>query len=48
MVPLKPGKDVDGKSIHYNHGKMDPLYESIAASGIPLIFHIGEAIPTAA
>jgi predicted TIM-barrel fold metal-dependent hydrolase len=47
MVPLKPGKDVDGKTIHYNHGKMDPLYEAIAESGIPLIFHIGEAIPTA-
>ena len=47
MVPLKPGKDVDGKSIHYNHGKMDLLYEAIADSGIPLIFHIGEAVPTA-
>jgi len=47
MVPLKPGKDVDGKTIHYNHGKMDPLYEAIADSGIPIIFHIGEAIPTA-
>ncbi len=47
MVPLKPGKDVDGKTIHYNHGRMDPLYEAIAESGIPLIFHIGEAIPTA-
>jgi predicted TIM-barrel fold metal-dependent hydrolase len=47
MVPLKPGKDADGKSIHYNHGRMDPLYEAIAASGIPLIFHIGEAVPSA-
>jgi predicted TIM-barrel fold metal-dependent hydrolase len=47
MVPLKPGKDVEGKTIHYNHGKMDPLYEAIAESGIALVFHIGEAIPTA-
>jgi predicted TIM-barrel fold metal-dependent hydrolase len=47
MVPLKPGKDVDGRSIHYNSPKLDPLYEAIAGSGIPLIFHIGEAIPTA-
>jgi predicted TIM-barrel fold metal-dependent hydrolase len=47
MVPLKPGKDVDGRSIHYNSPKLDPLYEAIADSGIPLIFHIGEAIPTA-
>ncbi len=47
MVPLKPGKDVDGKTIHYNHGRMDPLYSAIADSGLPLIFHIGEAIPSA-
>lgn len=48
MVPLKPGKDVDGRTIHYNHAKLDPLYAAIADSGIPLIFHIGEAIPSAA
>ncbi len=42
MVPLK-----DGKHINYNDPVMDPLYEAIADSGIPLIFHIGEAIPTA-
>ncbi|MEZ5559696.1 MAG: amidohydrolase family protein [Pseudomonadales bacterium] len=45
MVPLKPGKDVDGRSIYYNAPQMDALYEAIADSGIPLIFHIGEAIP---
>jgi len=47
MVPLKPGKDKQGKHINYNDGALDPLYEAIAASGIPLIFHIGEAIPSA-
>jgi predicted TIM-barrel fold metal-dependent hydrolase len=48
MVPIKPGKNVDGESILYNDPKMDSLWEAIAASGIPLCFHIGEAIPSAA
>jgi len=47
MVPLKPGKNVDGRSIHYNAPELDLLYAAIADSGIPLIFHIGEAIPSA-
>lgn len=47
MVPLKPGRDKHGKHINYNDPKLDPLYAAIAASGIPIIFHIGEAIPTA-
>lgn len=46
MVPLKPGKDKDGEHINYNNPNMDPLYEAIAASGIPLTFHIGEAVRT--
>jgi predicted TIM-barrel fold metal-dependent hydrolase len=47
MVPLKPGKNAAGRSIHYNAAEMDALYEAIADSGIPLTFHIGEAIPSA-
>jgi predicted TIM-barrel fold metal-dependent hydrolase len=47
MIPLKPGKFEDGRSIHYNHPRMDPLWEAVAQSGLPLAFHIGEAIPTA-
>ncbi len=47
MVPLEPGKDKDGKDINYNNPNMDPLYEAIADSGIPLIFHIGETMRTA-
>ena len=46
MVPLKPGKNSEGKHINYNDASMDVLYEAIANSGIPLIFHIGEAIPS--
>ena len=48
MVPIKPGKDVDGEPILYNDPKLDPLWGAISASGIPLCFHIGEAIPSAA
>jgi predicted TIM-barrel fold metal-dependent hydrolase len=48
MVPIKPGEDAAGEPIQYSDPKLDPLWEAIAASGIPLCFHIGEAIPTAA
>ena len=48
MIPIKPGDDVDGEPIQYSNAKLDPLWEAVADSGIPLCFHIGEAIPTAA
>jgi len=48
MVPIKPGKDADGELIQYTDPRLDPLWDAVAASGIPLCFHIGEAIPTAA
>jgi predicted TIM-barrel fold metal-dependent hydrolase len=47
MIPIKPGKFEDGRTIHYNHGRLDPLWAAIQESGLPLAFHIGEAIPTA-
>jgi predicted TIM-barrel fold metal-dependent hydrolase len=47
MVPLKPGKYEDGHTIHYNDPRMDPLWKAVSESGLPLAFHIGEAIPTA-
>jgi len=47
MIPIKPGKFEDGKTIHYNDPVMDPLWAAIEESGLPLAFHIGEAIPTA-
>ncbi len=48
MVPINPRKDLDGNPILYNDPKMDTLWQAIADSGIPLCFHIGENIPTAA
>ncbi|WP_293905168.1 amidohydrolase family protein [Phenylobacterium sp.] len=47
MIPIKPGKFADGRTIQYNHPRMDPLWAAVEASGLPLAFHIGEAIPTA-
>lgn len=47
MVPLSPGRNAAGDRIHYNAPEMDELYGAIADSGIPLTFHIGEAIPSA-
>ncbi|MEE4298968.1 MAG: amidohydrolase family protein [Pseudomonadales bacterium] len=46
MLPLSPGHDVDGQRIHYNAPQLDALYGAIAEAGIPLCFHIGEAIPS--
>ena len=48
MVPIKPGHDVDGAPILYSDPKLDALWRAIADSGIPLAFHIGEAVPSAA
>jgi predicted TIM-barrel fold metal-dependent hydrolase len=48
MIPIKPGNDIDGEPIYYNDAKMDPLWEAVAASGIPLCFHIGENFLTSA
>ena len=45
MLPNKPGKKSDGKTIHYNHPGMDPFWEAVSEFEIPLCFHIGEAIP---
>ena len=48
MIPIKPGKFADGEPIFYSDPKMDALWAAVADSGIPLAFHIGEAIPSAA
>jgi predicted TIM-barrel fold metal-dependent hydrolase len=48
MIPIRPGDDVNGEPIYYNDPKMDPLWSAVAASGIPLCFHIGENFPSSA
>ena len=44
LLPNKPGKNVDGKTINYNHPGMDPFWQAVSEFEIPLCFHIGEAI----
>jgi predicted TIM-barrel fold metal-dependent hydrolase len=44
MVPIKPGEDIDEQPIFYNDPKMDPLWDAISESGLPLAFHIGESV----
>ena len=42
-MPLKPGARDDGRPIDYNHPTMDPVWEAIEESGLPVAHHIGEA-----
>lgn len=42
-LPLKPGRDDDGKPIDYNSPAMHPVWEAIADVGLPIAHHIGEA-----
>lgn len=44
MLPSLPGQFADGSDIHYADENMEPLWEAIAASGLPICFHIGENI----
>jgi predicted TIM-barrel fold metal-dependent hydrolase len=47
MLPNKPGKDTAGEPIFYNDPKQDPLWAALEAAGLPVCFHIGEAVPQA-
>jgi predicted TIM-barrel fold metal-dependent hydrolase len=42
MLPLKPGKDLDGNEILYADPRMEPLWGAIEEAGLPVSFHIGE------
>jgi predicted TIM-barrel fold metal-dependent hydrolase len=44
MIPIKPGEDIDEQPIFYNDPKMDPLWDAVSESGLPLAFHIGESV----
>ena len=47
LIPIKPGNFTGGGPIHYNDPKMDTFWAAAEESGLPLVFHIGEAFPTA-
>jgi predicted TIM-barrel fold metal-dependent hydrolase len=46
MVPVNPRQDLEGKTINYNDPKLDPFWQAVADSGLPVCFHIGENIPS--
>ncbi|HZQ88020.1 MAG TPA: amidohydrolase family protein [Acidimicrobiales bacterium] len=43
LLPLKPGKDDEDRPIDYNRPSMEPVWEAIEESGVPVAHHIGEA-----
>jgi predicted TIM-barrel fold metal-dependent hydrolase len=42
MVPVTPGKSIEGKEIHYQDPIMDRFWDVVAEAGLPLCFHVGE------
>jgi predicted TIM-barrel fold metal-dependent hydrolase len=42
MVPVTPGKSIEGKEIHYQDPIMDRFWAVVAEAGLPLCFHVGE------
>jgi predicted TIM-barrel fold metal-dependent hydrolase len=42
LLPVSPGKNSAGREINYADPDMDALWETIAQSGLPVNFHIGE------
>jgi predicted TIM-barrel fold metal-dependent hydrolase len=45
LMPLMPGKDLDGKPIDYASPAMDGVWDAIEETGIPVSHHIGENPP---
>jgi predicted TIM-barrel fold metal-dependent hydrolase len=46
MLPINPGKSLDGNPIDYAGPEMDRFWAVVEASGLPVSFHIGE-VPAA-
>ena len=42
MVPISPGKHSDGEPINYHSQRMEPFWQAVEESGLPLCYHIGE------
>lgn len=42
LLPLSAGKDEDGNRIDYGSTAMDPVWDAIEESGVPVSHHIGE------
>lgn len=42
MLPMTPGKNVEGKPILYASMEMDPLWQAAEEAGLPINYHVGE------
>jgi predicted TIM-barrel fold metal-dependent hydrolase len=42
MIPVNPGKSIDGKEIFYGDPIMDRFWDVVAEAGLPVCFHVGE------
>lgn len=45
LLPLNPGKGVDGQIIDYGSIAFSPVWDEIEAAGLPVTHHIGETPP---
>jgi predicted TIM-barrel fold metal-dependent hydrolase len=45
LLPLNPGKGVDGEIIDYGSTAFSPVWDEIEAAGLPIAHHIGETPP---
>lgn len=42
MIPVNPGKSIEGKEISYGDPIMDRFWDVVAEAGLPVCFHVGE------
>jgi len=45
MLPLTPGNDAEGRTIHYASDEMDVLWATAEELDLPVFFHAGENLP---
>ena len=45
LLPLNPGKGLDGEIIDYGSTAFSPVWDEIEAAGLPVTHHIGETPP---
>jgi predicted TIM-barrel fold metal-dependent hydrolase len=45
LLPLNPGKGLDGEIIDYGSTAFSPVWDEIEAAGLPISHHIGETPP---
>jgi len=44
LIPITPGKSIDGKDMSYGDPVLERFWDVICAAGLPVCFHIGEGV----